>query len=233
MRLFGRLIVIRSKMKSRALLNTQRKELHDILIKRGIDPAVTKWTDDTKGWTRGEVDTLEAGLCHFLFNPSSDGTYSVHFRPGPDGGAPLGEVNQFWSEVLGLFMHWTLHVKNELEQEDPWQQYLAYLPPERLGSSTDNSPFTHQEAEHISKSLALFHDHVRRELPRYSEVAKQFEPQFERLAMQAKAGAGRIDWSNQFVGMLISLCMALSLAPDAASSLWQFWVQVIDGLLLP
>lgn len=220
-------------MKSRVLLNTQRKELHDILVKRGIDPAVTKWTADGKGWTQSNVDTLEAGLCHFLFNPSYDGTYSIHFKPGLDGGAPLGEVNQSWDEVLGLFAHWSLRVKDELQQEDPWQQYFAYLPPERRSESTDNSPFTHQEAERIASSLAQFREHVRHTLPHYPEVAKQFEPQFERLAAQAKAGAGRIDWSNQFVGMLISLCMALSLAPEAASSLWQFWVHVIGGLFLP
>lgn len=220
-------------MKSRALLNKQRKELHDILIKRGIDPAVTRWTSDRKGWTNDDADTLEAGLCHFLFNPSYDGTYSIHFKPGPDGGAPIGEVNQSWQDALGFFTHWTSFVKEELEQEDPWQQYSAYLPPERRGDSTDNSPFTHREAEHIAKSLETFQDHVKRALPDYQDVAEQFDPQFERLFAQAKTGAGRIDWSNQFVGMLISLCMALSLAPDSASALWQFWVQVIDGLLLP
>lgn len=218
---------------NRALLNTQRKELHDILVARGVDPAVTKWTNDGKGWTRGSVDTLEAGLCHFLFSPQSDGTLSLHFKPSLDGGASLGKVNQSWRDALNLFAMWTDRVKSELSQEDPWQQYSAYLPPERLGESTDNSPFTHQEAEHVAKSVAVFLDHVKKQLPHYSEVARQFDPQFERLVIQAKQGAGRIDWSNQFVGMLISLCMALSLAPDAASSLWHFWSQIIDGLLLP
>lgn len=220
-------------MKSRALLNKQRKELHDILINRGIDPAVTRWTSDGKNWTSDDADNLEVGLCHFLFNPNYDGTYSIHFKPGPDGGAPLGEVSRSWGEVLDFFIHWTSSVKEELEQKDPWQQYSAYLPPERRGNSTDNSPFTHREAEHIAKSLAAFQDHVKRTLPHYQEVAEQFDLQFERLTTQAKVGAGRIDWSNQFVGMLISLCIALSLAPASASSLWQFWVKVIDGLLLP
>ena len=97
-------------MKSRALLNKQRKELHDILVKRGIDPAVTRWTSDGKKWTSDEADTLEAGLCHFLFNPGYDGTYSIHFKPGPDGGAPVGEVNQSWQEAIGLFNYWASFV---------------------------------------------------------------------------------------------------------------------------
>lgn len=224
---------VRAKMKSRALLNKQRKELHDILLKSGIDPAVTKWTSDGKKWTNEDADTLEAGLCHFLFSPSYDGTYSIYFKPGLDGGAPFGEVNQSWQEVISLFTHWASFVKEELDQEDPWQQYSAYLPPERRRDSVDNSPFTHREAEHITKSLATFQEHVKSFLPHYQDVAIQFDPQFERLSAQAKTGAGRIDWSNQFVGMLISLCITLSLAPDSASDLWKFWVQVIDGLLLP
>jgi hypothetical protein len=220
-------------MKSRVLLNTQRKALHDILVNRGLNPAVSRWTNDQKGWTNDEVDTLEIGLCHFLFNASYDGTYSIHFRPGLDGGAPLGAVNQSWNSVLGAFSQWALHAKNETEQEDPWQLYSAYLPPERRGDSIDNSPYTHQEAEQLVRALSRFKEHVRKSLPHYNDVANQFEPQFDRLAKQAKAGAGRIDWSNQFVGTLINLCMALSLAPDAAASLWHFWVGVVDTMLLP
>lgn len=216
-------------MTSRALINSQRKELHDILVKQGIDPAVTKWTSDGKNWARGNLDTLEAGLCHFVFHPSNDGTYSVHLKPGLAGAASWGDVNKHWPEVLSLFTAWSMMVKIELQQEDPWQQYFSYIPPERRGDSTDNSPFTHQEAERLSSALASFGEHVRKTLPHYAEVATQFEPQLERLAAQARSGAGRIDWSNQFVGMVISLCITLSLAPDAASSLWKFWVQVVDS----
>jgi hypothetical protein len=219
-------------MIKRALLNSQRKQLHDILVNRGVDPAVTKWTNDGKGWTSNNIETLEAGLCHFLFNPGSEGKLSIHFKPSLDGGASLGLVSQSWENVLRLFDTWAMQVKNELAQEDPWQQYLAYLPPERIGGSTDNSPFTHQEAEHVSNSVFMLLKHVKRELPNYNKVAKQFDPQFERIAEQAKKGAGRIDWSNQFVGMLISLCLALALSPETASALWQYWVQIIDGLLL-
>jgi hypothetical protein len=179
------------------------------------------------------VETLEAGLCHFLFNPDNDGTLSIHFKPSPDGGASQGAVGQSWRDVLYQFNAWAIRVKNELAQEDPWQQYAAYLPPERIGSSTDNSPFTHEEAEHAAKSVTIFLEHIRRDIPDYDRVAKQFDVQFERMAEQAKKGAGRIDWSNQFVGMLISLCMALSLAPEAASSLWQSWMRIIDRLLSP
>lgn len=219
-------------MKKRLLLNTQRKELHDILVARGVDPGTTRWTNDAKDWTRNAVETLEAGVCHFVFAPDDDGTSSVHFRPSADGGASQGLVNLSWRNVLNLFSAWADRVRDELTQTDPWQQYAAYIPPERLGNSTDNSPFSHQEAEHLARSVHKLREHIKNELPQYHQVAEQFDPQFESLASRAKQGAGRIDWSNQFVGMLISLCMAVSLDKEAASALWKFWVVLADRLLL-
>lgn len=217
----------------RVLLNIQRKELHDILINRGVDPAVTRWTNEKKGWTNSSVETLEAGLCHFLFNTDSDGTFNIHMKPSVDGVGVLGDISLSWKEVRSLFEAWVTHVKGELAQDDPWQQYSVYLPPERLVRGTDNAPFTHKEAEHVAKSVRILQNHIRKQLPDYNKVAEQFDSQFERIASRAKEGAGRIDWSNQFVGMLIGLCMALALAPDAASEIWDFWVQVVNGLLLP
>lgn len=217
---------------NRVLLNTQRQELHALLLKHDIDPAVTKWSNEGKGWASGDVETLEAGLCHFLFHPRSSGTFSIHFRPSLDGGSFKGEVEKSWREVLQFFDSWAKLVREELNHEDPWQRYSAYLPPERIGNSKDNSPFTYKEAEHAARAVSTFLTQIRKELPSYREVAEQFDPQFERIAKHAKEGLGRVDWSNQFVGMLIGLCMALALEPETASSLWKSWLQIINGLLL-
>lgn len=220
-------------MTTRVLLNAHRQELHQLLVKAGVDPAIANWTRDPKGWTSSDVETLEVGLCFFVFKEDTDGTYSVFVKPGVDGGASKGLVNQNWEMVHKLFAHWSNLVEHEISQTDPWQQYSVYLPPERSGLATDNSPYTHGEAERVAASLQQFREQIRQQLPQYNGVAKQFDPQFERLAAQAKKGLGRIDWSNQFVGMLISLCIGLSLAPEQAAALWKSWGRIIGQLLLP
>ena len=106
-------------MTVRLLTNTQRAQLHDILVKRGVDPGVTTWTNDTKSWCRQPAETLEVGLCHFLFHPDSGGLMSLHVKPGPEGGVQQGFVNETWDTTLHLFSGWAGAVKRELEQEDP------------------------------------------------------------------------------------------------------------------
>jgi len=219
-------------MLKRILLNIQRKQLHDILFQHDVDPALCKWTNDGKDWTN-RAETLEVGLCHFVFSPDSDGTLSAHYKPTIDGGVARGVVNKSWDGVLSLFDAWARMVKRELEQEDPWQQYSIYVPPEQLGGRHDNSPFTHQEAEHAYGAVLAFRLRVKKLLPQYADVADQFDPQFDRLSEQAKKGAGRVDWSNQLVGMLISLCIALSLEPEKASVLWRTWLELIHQFFLP
>lgn len=216
---------------NRVLLNLQRKELHDVLMSRGVSPALVKWTNDAKGWTNSAVETLEVGLCHFVFSDDRDGGYNIHMKPASNGTGVMGEVGLPWAQVTNLFSNWAIHVKNELAQDDPWRQYSAYLPPEQISKGGNNSPFTHKEAEHVAQSIHILQEHVKKQLPNYAKVADEFDPQFERIASRAKEGAGRIDWSNQFVGMLISLCMTLALAPDAASEIWHFWIQIVNGLL--
>lgn len=217
----------------RVLTNLQRRDLHAVLVARGVDPARTRWSNAKKGWTTNEAETLEAGLCHFLFASSGGGTMSLHMKPAANGGLSEGFANKTWEATLGLFAKWASIVAHEFAAEDPWAQYATFLPPQEIVSAaSDNSPFTYAQAEQAEKAVQLFLEHVKRALPDYSTVQEKFDPQFSRLAQQAKQGAGRIDWSNQFVGMMISLCLTLSLSPETASALWHAWMSIIDTPLL-
>lgn len=218
---------------NRFLTNVQRKQLHDRLIQASVDPNVTKWSNAKMGWTNSDCETLHAGLCHFLISPDGDGEFTVNFMPSWDGGGKRGLIDQPWKSVLETFDFWAHKVKEELEQPDPWGSYALAAFGTTPEHEKDNAPFTHAEAEHVEKSIQLFIQHVKSDVPEFAAVEDQFKPQFERLAKQAKAGAGRIDWKNQFVGLLVNLFVALSLAPEQAAALWSFWAQLINNMLLP
>jgi len=215
----------------RRLINTQRKLLHDILVDAGVDPATGRWTNDKKGWTSATCETLEIGLCYFLFNPDSDGFTNIKMRPAPDGSAEIGEVGLTWTSVLGNFKDWARCVKQEIVIEDPWARYAAFVPPIEYSERTDNSPFTFTEAQSAEQALTALLGYIKSELPEHGIKIDSFRPHFENLADSAKKGAGRIDWSNQFVGLVISICVALSLAPEEASNIWRYWIRLVTSLL--
>ena len=216
----------------RFVTNVQRKALHELLVKAHVDPNVTKWSNNGMGWSDRQCETLEAGLCFFMIAPKSDGQYTICLRPSWDGGAKKGLIDQSWEKVLISFQFWSHKVKEELDQPDPWGTYAIA----GLGSTPehehDNAPFTHAEAEHVSDSIQKFVQYLKDEVPEYASVEEQFAPQFERLAKQAKTGTGRIDWKNQFLGLLMNVIVAASLAPAEASKIWSYWRRLVETLLL-
>lgn len=219
---------------NRLLTNVQRKQLHDLLLAADVDPNVTRWSNEGMGWSRnGYCETLHAGLCHFLLSPDNDGEFTMHFMPTWNGGGKEGFVSKTWKEVLEAFDFWSHKVKQELDQPDPWGTYALAAFGTTPGHETDNAPFTHSEAEHVSDSVLTFLEYIKTEVPEFERVKEEFTPQFERIADQAKKGAGRIDWKNQFVGLLMNLFVALSLAPDRASLIWSYWARLINNWILP
>ena len=208
----------------RRLLNIQRKQLHDILINAEVDPAVARWTDDRKSWTSDACETIEIGLCYFLFKPGTDNDLSIKMRPSYDGGVEMGRVGVSWGEVLSLFSRWARLVKSEIETEDPWSKYAALLPPEPLTKGASNAPFTHIEAEDASRAISALLSYLTESIANFENVSVAYTEHFDRLKGSAKAGAGRIDWSNQFVGLVISLCLTLALSPQQAAGLWSKWI---------
>lgn len=215
---------------SRQLLNAQRKQLHDILVSEGVNPALTKWTNDQKEWTSGQTDTLEVGLCYFLINPDVNNGISIKARPAPDGGVVFGTTGLDWHDVLMHFRSWVRNVKIEIDQEDPWEKYIKISPPQQLLDFKDNSPFSYKEAQQaeaaISKLITFLHENI----DDYDKVAERFDDSLNRMAEHAKSGLGRIDWANQFVGLIMTLCLALSLSPGTANEIWNFWIDTVSSI---
>lgn len=211
------------------LLNFQRVELHGILERAHVDPASTKWTNDTKGWTHRPVETLEIGRCYFVFCPEHDSTLNGKCSPATNGSIEQSFVDWPWDEVLGLFHRWSEYVRLESSAEDPWLRYAAFLPPEAIAKGTDNSPFTFQEASQAHAAVTALVANLKDNIADYASVEDVFDNRFEQLSKSAKEGAGRIDWSNQFMTVILTLALTLSLDPEQGAQIWRFWLNLIRG----
>ena len=208
---------------NRKLLNMQRKELHDILLAVGVEVGQSKWTNDRKNWSSIPCDTLEIGRCYFLIAPYEN-TINIKCSPAPDGGVEFSEVNLDWDEVIAGFTSWARQAKRELDQEDPWAKYIKFSPPRDLSEFPDNSSFSYAEAQQAEAAIKKLITFLHEKVDGYSKQAEGHDAALNRLIGYAKSGLGRIDWSNQFVGLIIQICISLGLSPDKASQIWQFWL---------
>lgn len=215
---------------NRQLLNIQRKQLHDILVAEGIDPAQTQWTNDQKGWTDDTTDTIEIGLCYFVINPDVIDGISIKWSPAPDGDIEFGQNHLNWLGVINLFRSWARQVKLEIGQPDPWAKYIKFAPPQDLSDFSDNSPFSYPEVQQIEESVQKLIEFLYENINNYSEASDKFDTGLNRMIKYAKSGLGRIDWTNQFVGLIIAICLTLSLSPETANSIWRFWLKTISNV---
>jgi len=213
----------------RKLFNIQRKQLHEILVAAGIDVAQTKWTNDQKGWTSNPADTLEVGHCYFLIAPELE-RISIMCSPAPDGSIEFGDVGLSWNGVLDYFMSWAGYVKLELGQDDPWAKYIKFSPPRDLSEFPDNSSFSYAEAREAEAAIKKLITFLHEKIDGYSKHAESYDAALNRLIGHAKSGLGRVDWSNQFIGLIINICMSLSLSPEKANQIWQFWINTLSKI---
>jgi hypothetical protein len=213
----------------RKLLNIQRRQLHDILVAAGIDLAQTKWTNDQKNWTNNPADTLEIGLCYFVIVPNYS-QIDIKCSPAPDGGVEFGDVDLSWDGVLQYFESWATYVKLELGQADPWAKYIKFSPPRDLSEFPDNSSFSYTEAQEAEEAIKKLITFLHEKVDGYSKQAERYDAALKRLIGHAKSGLGRVDWSNQFIGLIINICVSLSLSPEKANEIWRFWLNTLSKI---
>lgn len=213
----------------KCLTNNQRTQLHDILTDAGVDPSNTNWTNDGKGWTLGDFDTLELGHCYFVIRPESK-EISIKCRPAPDGGIQYYAIRLDWNKTLFHFQRWAKQVGEEVKYVDPWDKYAKFYPPKSLVASNDNSTFSFKEVQQAEIAINELIHYLHENLDCYKEKAEVYDASFQRLIEQAKTGLGKNDWKNQFVGTIIALCIALSLSPDEASKIWNFWMEKVSAI---
>ena len=188
---------------------------------------IASWTKDGKEWTSSDCDTIEIGQCYFIISEARDG-YSICFKPSLDGKPKTGSVHLRWPAVHEAFGLWAKRVAVEVQYDDPWSKISQLLPGCDTGTFKDNDPFTHSEAEMASKAVLKFIDYIKdRDDVDAEQVDAEFTPTAKRLSEFAKTGAGKIDWSNQFIGMLVSIIIVFAFNPDQAAEIWAYWKTLI------
>jgi hypothetical protein len=205
------------------LLKSQKNQVLAVINRAELSPKDFEWTDVPTAVTatasRSRSYMVQA-LVHaptdawFIFDIDVErGHHYAIFRPGRQG--PGEQINAGdWTSEIGYVQRWVEYVKREYEAPDLWgeltrqRELLADAPAE-----IENTPFAPEEQREIARQLREISEYVRRTHELSEAQQEVFEARLGYLE-DAASRLGRIDWRNNFIGVMMTLFFESILPPE-------------------
>ena len=229
-------------MENRTLLKSQRNEILALIRNAGLDPLNFEWVDvnssrSTDAFLHGDAVSK---LCYrdsgfYFIYDFQKGSQFAEFSPGRDRLVEK-QYPGSWPSQRNYTDIWLSCLKRELTEPDMWAQLADYqLPgPEILDPDEGNEPFTAPQVEQIIVGVQQVRAYLQAEADLSGAQLSNMQSQLEYLVSAAKR-QGRKDWFHTAIGVIFSLAVSLSLAPEQAKNIWNILKGTISGIvrLLP
>ena len=220
--------------KQQLLLKTQKNEVFNILLNTGQNPAGFSWSQEFSKRSskvtaeRIEVSVLiyQGGESYFLFDNYGHKFFS-EFSPG-DKEFVQTEFAHHWFEQRVYVESWANYLKREIDAPDLWREVEKYrdtfslLPPDQLV----NEPIPAYEVEQIVASINLLADKIEEQFGLNEDQNNLVRSRLNYL-VDASKRQGRLDWIHTAIGVLVTISISLTLAPEKAQRLWQLFKDVV------
>ncbi len=208
------------------LLKTQANDVLNAVRKISLDP-------EDFAWELGQAPTLRhtsSGNYFFTFQLVDYGQHQAEYCPGQDTGYEDRRGGD-WEGQLSLVEEWLTNLKREVLPPDLWSllsEQTALV--EAAAADSPNTPFNTAEIEEISDGL--------RELRAYIENAHHLDEQ-KHAFLESRLGylvdaarrQGSHDWLHTAIGVLFTIVVGLTMAPDQAKEIFRFLGNVLQAIL--
>ena len=205
------------------LLKTQKNTLFKLIEQHQLLPSEFSWKMDGMGYSSDPCPVLIHRLSnhYFLFVTPRRGDDHWQFKcsPGMNQPSDADLYREGWPRIIHRFTRWCQDLKKELEADDLWATVRQSDLPNMEMANMGNASFTYNEVEMISQKVSHLITYIKEEASRNSNLQKKQDviiSSLVRLEQHAKAGVGRIDWTNQLVGIVFNVIIAASLSPERA-----------------
>lgn len=220
------------------LLKKQKNELFKIIEEVGLEPSNFEWLEERV--KRPQTDHVISKLAYrgspyfYRFDVTIT-RYLCKKCPGLQRATGLAKFTG-WSSVVADFAQWAKRLKAEIDAPDLWAEALKYQSIFSVSTSeqiqyTQHTPFSHAEAEQIASALQQVEKKIIGEFDPAPEQLGFVQYKLSYLLSKAKGGCPRIDWVNMLVGVMTSMAVALSLSPEQAHRVWEFYQQALGSVV--
>lgn len=137
-----------------------------------------------------------------------------------------------WLHQLNFFNNWLDTLRDELNSKDLWEEigkYQSSIEP-HLYQETTNDNFTKEEIEKLLSGI----EQVKGYLQEHSTASEyQIDSAIAQLDYLAEAAnrQGRKDWFHTCIGVLVTISVALALAPEQAKYIWRLLTSIFHEVI--
>ncbi len=215
----------------RTLLKAQRNQIYRLLNLADLNPLDFRWASIPSDCDEWDV---AQDLCHKRHNyycqidRNVSGQFRIKYYPGSDGRVNT-KLSDSWDGAKQTSIKaWIEVLKSELYEPDLWEQAEGYAQAfdSQIPQDIPNDPFSYQEANGISEALSRLSAKVNETFDLDKDQLLFVESKLEYLEEAVKR-QGRSDWIHTAIGVLVSITVGLTLSPDKASQLWNFFKSTI------
>jgi hypothetical protein len=122
---------------------------------------------------------------------------------------------------MGWLETWLKNLHHELDERDLWGELVAQRSALQAGpAADDNTPFTTNERQQITETLARVEVEIARSRSLSAEQARVLHEILEEMRAAAER-LGRKDWLMLALGILASLIISAAFAPEEAGAMAQ------------
>jgi hypothetical protein len=166
---------------------------------------------------------------HYDFLPNDDSRILVSYSPGE---SKLTEVRFFdyWFKQSDNFKRWLKFLAREVSEPDLWSKLRENVQLASLSNSQNQSQFTISEYEDLKIKISNLEIQLKM-LPFLAEEMNKIEPQLSHIQTMAEK-LSKFDWTNLFIGTIISIVIQLNVTPDNATILWNLIKSIFMGYFL-
>jgi len=206
--------------KKYTLLKSQKKEIYEILMENGLEPAEFSWSkEEIADALIVSRLTYRDGRYYFQFSSYEMNAWCVA-APGAYRSMDY-EYPKNWREQVGIFRNWTHSLKRELDSSDPWaelEKYRVVLDGE-FAEQIVNEPIPSVEADRIAQGLVRLEGQIAEAFSPNKSQNAAIRTKLGYLAEAAERQRSR-DWIYTMLGVCSTIAAVLSVPESGTAKLW-------------
>lgn len=209
-------------MEPNTLLKAQKNDVLTIIKSTHLDPLKFRWdVMQSIFGNKPKTPVLIYGEGKYFFKFDFLGTkHHADYSPGEEH-FNSKELTETWNVQLVCVHTWLMSLEKEVNDPDLWSELEKYRITEDPGftEGSTNDPFTVHEVEQIELCLDTIKENLEPHIKDNVQHRDFVDKKLNYLADAAKR-QGRRDWIHTSIGVIVTISIALALAPEEARNIW-------------